>query len=341
MKIWFLFLFPLLLLKCNSDISKDFDMLVSKKDRKFIKSDTLEIKISNRKNHTIDSICYFLDKKRIPERFPLINFKLGIHLLTSSVYYKGNKTEYKTQITLLSDIKPKLYTYAIINEYPHDKQAYTQGLEFYRDTLYESTGLRGNSSIRKVNFRTGEVLEKKSLDKVYFAEGISFLNDKLFQLTWQGNIGFQYDPDNLKVERSFDYQKSKEGWGLCNDGKRLYKSDGSNLIWILDSKTQKEVAKIQVMTDKTALNKINELEWVNGKIFANTYQYNKEVGIIIDPTQGAVEGVIDFSGLKKRVEQVSNLDVLNGIAYHPKRKTFFITGKNWSKLFEVKISPKK
>ena len=143
------------------------------------------------------------------------------------------------------------------------------------------------------------------------------------------------------MERSFNYHKSKEGWGLCNDGERLYKSDGSNQIWILDPKTQEEIEKIQVMTDKTALNKINELEWVNGKIFANTYQYNKEVGIIIDPNQGAVEGVIDFSGLKKKVEQVRNLDVLNGIAYHPKRKTFFVTGKNWSKLFEVKISPKK
>ena len=341
MKIWFLFLFPLLLLKCNSDISKDFNMLISKKDKKFIQSDTLKIKISNRENHTIDSISYFLNEKRITENFALTDFKLGIHPVTVFVYFKDTKSKYETQITLLSDVKPELYTYKVINEYPHDRQAYTQGLEFYRDTLYESTGLRGKSSIRKVNFRTGAIFEKKSLDKVYFAEGITFLNQKLFQLTWRGNIGFQYNPDNLKVERSFNYQKSKEGWGLCNDGKRLYKSDGSNQIWILDPITQKEIEKIQVMTDKTALNKINELEWVNGKIFANTYQYNKEVGIIINPTQGAVEGVIDFSGLKKRVDQVSNLDVLNGIAYNPKRKTFFVTGKNWSKLFEVKISQKK
>ena len=341
MKILTLFLFPFLLLKCNTDISKDFNMIITNRDKKFINSDTLEIKIFNRENHPIDSICYLLNEKRIPEKFPLIDFKLGIHPLKVSVYCKGVKFEYKAQITLLSDIKPQLYTYKIINEYPHDKQAYTQGLEFYRDTLYESTGLRGKSSIRKVNFRTGAVFEKKSLDKVYFAEGITFLNQKLFQLTWRGNIGFQYDPDNLKVERSFNYQKSKEGWGLCNDGKKLYKSDGSNQIWILDPKTQKEIEKIQIMTDKTAINKINELEWVNGKIFANTYQYNKEVGIIIDPNRGAVEGVIDFSGLKKKVEQVRNLDVLNGIAYYPKRKTFFVTGKNWSKLFEVKISPKK
>ena len=185
MKIWSLFLFPLILLKCNTDISNDFNMLISKKDKKFIQSDTLEIKILNQKNHPIDSIFYILNEKRISQKFPLIDFKLGIHPLKVSVYCKGIKFEYKTQITLLSDIKPQLYTYKIINEYPHDKQAYTQGLEFYRDTLYESTGLRGKSSIRKVNFRTGAVFEKKVLDKVYFAEGITFLNQKLFYLYCQ------------------------------------------------------------------------------------------------------------------------------------------------------------
>ena len=194
--------------------------------------------------------------------------------------------------------------------------------------------------MRKVDFKTGKVLQKVALDQVYFGEGISILNDKLYQLTWQGNMGFQYKPDQLKMERSFAYQNSKEGWGLCNDGQRLYKSDGTHQIWVLDPQTQKEMDKIQVMTDKNALKKINELEWVNGKIYANTYQFKKEVGIIIDPQSGAVEGVIDFSGLKSKVEQVSNLDVLNGIAYHHKRKTFFVTGKNWSKVFEVKILPK-
>ena len=340
MKIWLLFLFQLLILNCSSDISRDFFLLVKKKDKKFVKSDTLQVQISNKKNHPIDSINYFLNKKRIRKNFPLLNVKLGIHSLSAVVYSRGNNFEYNSIITLLSDVKPKLYTYQIINVYPHDKNAYTQGLEFYRDTLFESTGLRGSSSIRKVNFKNGEVIEKKILDKVYFAEGITFLNQKLFQLTWQGNIGFQYNPDNLLVERSFNYQKSKEGWGLCNDGERFYKSDGSNHIWILDAETQREIDKIQVMTNKTALSKINELEWANGKIYANTYQFKKDVGVIIDPVNGGVEGVIDFSGLKKKVEQVSNLDVLNGIAFHPKRKTFFVTGKNWSKLFEVKIIPK-
>ena len=339
MKIWILLL-SLLLLKCNADITKDFRLSVAEKSKKFTPNDTLKFNIVNKKNHPIDSVVYHLGGIKISDDQPLNKKSLGIYNLTASVYLSGKKLEYKEKITIVSASKPKLYTYTILNEYPHDKTAYTQGLEFYRDTLYESTGLKGKSSLRKVDFKTGKVLQKVPLDQVYFGEGISILNDKLYQLTWQGNMGFQYQPDQLKMERSFAYQKSKEGWGLCNNGQRLYKSDGTHQIWVLDPQTQKETYRIQVMTEKNALKKINELEWVDGKIYANTYQFKKEVGIIIDPQSGAVEGVIDFSGLKSKVEQVSNLDVLNGIAYHPKRKTFFVTGKNWSKLFEVKILPK-
>jgi glutaminyl-peptide cyclotransferase len=339
MKIWILLL-SLLFLKCNGDLSKDFKLTVLEKSKKYTPNDTLRFKLINKKNHPIDSVVYQLEGQKIDELHPLKNRTLGIYDLTASVYVSGRKSDYAEKITIVAPVKPKLYTYSIINEFPHDKTAYTQGLEFYRDTLYESTGLRGKSSLRKVDFKTGKVLQKIDLDKVYFGEGISILNNKLYQLTWQGEMGFQYKPDHLKMERSFAYQDSKEGWGLCNDGQNLYKSDGTHQIWILDGNTQKEIGKIQVMTDKNALKKINELEWVEGKIYANTYQFKKEVGVIINPQTGAVEGVIDFSGLKKKVEQVSNLDVLNGIAYHPKRKTFFVTGKNWSKLFEVKINLK-
>ena len=339
MKIWILLL-SLLFLKCNGDLSKDFKLTVLEKSKKYTPNDTLRFKLINKKNHPIDSVVYQLEGQKIDELHPLKNITLGIYDLTASVYVSGRKSDYAEKITIVAPVKPKLYTYSIINEFPHDKTAYTQGLEFYRDTLYESTGLRGKSSLRKVDFKTGKVLQKIDLDKVYFGEGISILNNKLYQLTWQGEMGFQYKPDHLKMEHSFAYQDSKEGWGLCNDGQNLYKSDGTHQIWILDGNTQKEIGKIQVMTDKNALKKINELEWVEGKIYANTYQFKKEVGVIINPQTGAVEGVIDFSGLKRKVEQVSNLDVLNGIAYHPKRKTFFVTGKNWSKLFEVKINLK-
>ena len=142
------------------------------------------------------------------------------------------------------------------------------------------------------------------------------------------------------MERSFNYDQSKEGWGLCNDGTQLYKSDGTAKIWTLDADSQKELSYIEATTNKTILSKINELEWVEGAIYANTYQAQKDVVVIINPANGAVEGIINFAGLRKKVEQLPNLDVLNGIAYHPGRKTFFVTGKNWSKLFEVTLEKK-
>ena len=145
----------------------------------------------------------------------------------------------------------------------------------------------------------------------------------------------------MTFQKAFDYKKSSEGWGLCNDGKYLYKSDGSNRIWKLDPRTGTELSHIEVMTHRSALSKLNELEWVDGKIYANTYQFEKEVGLIIDPQTGKVDAVIDFSGLKNKVEQHPQLNVLNGIAYHPLRKTFFVTGKNWDKLFEIELIEKK
>jgi glutamine cyclotransferase len=153
-------------------------------------------------------------------------------------------------------------------------------------------------------------------------------------------MGFVYDKESLSMEKSFPFGNSKEGWGLCNDGNNLFKSDGTHRIWTLDPETYEEKGSIQVMTHKAALKNLNELEYVNGKIYANTYQFQKDVVVIIDPKSGAVEGVVDFSGLKAKVKEHPELNVFNGIAYHPERKTFFVTGKNWDKLFEVKILPK-
>ena len=234
--------------------------------------------------------------------------------------------------------KPNLYTYEILNTYPHDMSAYTQGLEFHEDTLYESTGQRGESSLRKVNYKTGEVIEQVDLDQFYFGEGLTILEDKIYQLTWQSQEGLIYDLDSMEMLEKFAYSESKEGWGLCNDGKQLYKSDGTDKIWILNPNTLEEESYIQPTTNKSILNQVNELEWVEGKIYANTYQ--KDGVVIINPQTGAVEGVVDFRGLRDKVKQHSGLDVLNGIAYHKASKRLFVTGKNWDKLFEVEILEK-
>jgi glutamine cyclotransferase len=338
MKSLFYILSVLILLKCAGPQPPSIKLKTGLKNNSAVWGDTLNLNLN--KTLKKSSIQFFLNEKSVKSNHILTNEPLGIHTLKAVVSHDETNLEIETKLTILALDPPKLYTYELINSFSHDKTAYTQGLEFDDDLLYESTGLNGKSSLRTVNYKTGKILKNIPLDDAYFAEGLTLLKDKVVQLTWKAQKGFVYDKTSLKMLKSFPYSESIEGWGLCNNSQIIYKSDGSNRIWKLDIETFKELGNIQVMTNKIALKNINELEWVNGKIYANTYQFKKEVAVIIDPESGAVEGVIDFSGLKKQVEQHFSLNVLNGIAYHKKRKTFFVTGKNWSKLFEVKIVPK-
>ena len=306
----------------------------------YVYGDTLAIKLRHKKDMVIDSTHYFLNTNKLILPHVFSNEKLGDHQLRAIHYVAGKEIDSKRSIRLLNNRAPELWTYSIINEFPHDKTAYTQGLEFDGDILYESTGLNGKSSLRKVKFSKGEIVQSIPLDASYFGEGLTLLGQKVYQLTWQKNTAFVYDKTNLKLLSSFNYDKSKEGWGLCNDGTYLYKSDGTAKIWRLDPDTGVEFDYVEATTHKTILTKINELEWVDGKIYANTYQSQKEVAVVINPQTGAIEKVIDFTGLKDKVEQIPSLNVLNGIAYHPERKTFFVTGKNWSKVFEVTLQKK-
>ena len=338
---WTALLLSLLLLKsCGGDESP-IKITLKPNSNTYVQGDTLSIKLKHKKSIAIDSTHFQLNGERISLPYVIKNKKLGDHRLTATHYLEGKTVKSERSIRLLKSEAPALWTYTIINEYPHDSAAYTQGLEFDGEILWESTGLRGKSSIRKVDYTTGEPLVNQPLDDSYFGEGLTLIGDKVYQLTWQENTGFIYNKNSLQLLSSFTYDQSKEGWGLCNDGEYLYKSDGSAKIWRLDPETGKELDYIEATTHKTILTKINELEWVNGKIYANTYQFQKEVAVVIDPQSGAIERVIDFSGLKEKVDQIPSLNVLNGIAYHPQRKTFFVTGKNWSKLFEVRLQPKK
>ena len=338
MKIFLSLLSALILLKCGGPSSPNYKISTGHKADKVKWGDTLKLKI---KNGNPEKVAYFFNETPIASDHVLTHEPLGEHLLKAVITEGESTHEVTTNLILLAAAPPLLYTYEIINTFPHDQTAYTQGLEFDGEMLYESTGLNGKYTLRTVNYKTGEIIESKPLDQTYFGEGLTLLNDQIIQLTWKAQKGFVYDKATLTMKKSFPFQESKEGWGLCNDGTYLYKSDGTNRIWILDANTYEELNSLQVMTHKSALKNINELEWVNGKIYANTYQFQKEVSVIIDPTTGAVEGVIDFSGLKEKVEQHPQLNVLNGIAYHKTRNTFFVTGKNWSKLFEVNIVPKK
>ena len=318
----------------NKKSVKDFTILTNKKF--FIPGDTLKISLKKNNKIQYDSIAYYKDDEKITSVHE-IGKKLGDKKITVKVFKENNFRENSLNIRVLSPSAPKLFTYKIINEYPHDINSYTQGLEFYDNRLFESIGLRGKSALKELEYKSGEVYRNLPIDDAYFAEGLTILNQKIYQLTWQSKIGFIYDLSNFKLIDSFKYNKSVEGWGLCNDGNFIYKSDGTSKIWVIDPDSLNEIGFIQVTTNKSIISKINEMEWINGKIYANTYQFNKDVVLIIDPKTGMVEGVVDLNGLKKKVINHPKIDVLNGIAYNKNSKTIFLTGKNWSKLFEVQI----
>jgi len=337
MKILFYLSLFLLINFCSSNKNLEPKIIFEKNKRTFIIGDTINLKILNTKKY--DSVNFFLDKNPIKLPYYITDISLGDKKIKAEIYIDKDIKSIIENIRVLSKNKPKLYGYKILNEYPHDPEAYTQGLEFYYDTLIESTGLINKSSIRKINYKNGKKYQIKLIGNNFFGEGLTILNDTIYQLTWKNNLGIVYK-NNFEIIKTFDYNISKEGWGLCNDGEFLYKSDGSSKIWKIDRKNFNEISYVEVTTDKTILKKINELEWVNGKIYANTYQFNKDVILIINPLSGKVEGVIDFSGLKAKVDQIPSLNVFNGIAYNKNKNTFFVTGKNWSKLFEVSIQEK-
>jgi len=338
-KIYVSFAFLGVFLACgDTDPSKGFGILLEEGGKKFQINQQIGIGLKNTSGMEVDSVRYSLEGIPLEVRQEQIVLRapaLGTKVLKAHIFVEGKEITVDKEIQLLAGRKPEIYTYEVVNAFPHDPKAFTQGLEFVGDTLYESTGRKGASSLRKVDFRTGEVLKMAELENQYFGEGLTVLNDTIFMLTWQAGTGFYFDRESLQRLGSFKYGRSKEGWGLCNDGKKLYKSDGTQRIWKLNPSTLEEEDYIETVTDRSVFNKANELEYVGGKIYANVWQ--KESMMIIDAQTGAIEGVVNFGGLSKEVTQHRDLDVFNGVAYHKGRQTFFVTGKNWDKLFEVRI----
>jgi len=229
------------------------------------------------------------------------------------------------------------YTYRVVKTYPHDRNAFTQGLEYRDGVLYESTGIVGRSSVRKVDLATGRVLQSFDVPQPFFGEGITVVNNQIIELTWQGQAGFVYDKSNLRVVRSFNYPG--EGWGLTNDGKQIYMSDGSSQIRVWDPATLKEIRRIAVKDGSQPITELNELEFVKGEILANVWQTDRIARI--SPADGKVLGWIDLSGILSQAERSSPDAVLNGIAYDAASDRLFVTGKLWPKLFEIKVVSKK
>ena len=339
-KYFYITLLSIAFVSCGNNPSSKIDFTINTNavNNKILNDKPLNLSINNPKNLIIDSVSYFINNNPSKEIIELDNFKLGDLNISAKIYSEGEKRELKSTVTILNSSSPKVYSYKIINEYPHDITSYTQGLEFYKGELYESTGQKGESKLRKVDYKTGTILKNIDLDRQYFGEGLTIFNNQIYQLTWQSKLGFVYNIDTFERISSFNYNKSIEGWGICNDGKTLYKSDGTEKIWTLNTSTLVEEEFIQAYTNKGKVIGLNELEWINGKIYANRYQ--KDGVAIINPENGAIVGVIDFSPLKKKVKQHKNLDVLNGLAWNTETNTLFVTGKRWDKLFEVEIIEK-
>ena len=337
MKHSIIFFFFLLILNCSSDLSSGFKIQIKSSSDKILLDDEIFINVISPNNKIIDSIEYYLNGRLVSNELKLLDYKVGENNISVKIFSNEETISINKKFDIYSNIEPEIMTYNVISEYTHDKNAYTQGLEFYKNQLYESTGLNGKSTLRKSDYKSGEILNIVNLDYEYFGEGLTVINDKIYQLTWKNNIGIIYDLDFNKIG-TFDYGNSKEGWGLCNDGSFIYKSDGTNKIWVLDPETLQEIRFIEVLTNKSRIKNINELEYIDGKIYANTYQFNRDVVIVINPLNGVVEKVIDFSGIRDRVTQKPGLDVMNGIAYFDGK--MFVTGKNWDKLFEVEIVSK-
>jgi glutamine cyclotransferase len=232
--------------------------------------------------------------------------------------------------------RPPEYTFKVVRTFPHDPAAYTQGLAYRARFLYEGTGLNGRSSLRKVRLETGEVVQRVDLAQEFFGEGITLVKNEVIQLTWQSQTGFVYDVNDFRLLRRFSY--SGEGWGLTTNGREIFMSDGTPEIRVLDIDTLAEKRRFTVRDGATPIARLNELEFVEGEIFANVWQTDRIARI--SPQNGKVVGWIDLQDLLSPIYRRESDAVLNGIAYDPIRKRLFVTGKLWPSIFEIRLVPK-
>lgn len=331
----------------QEEIDAQFKMDTSNLKQAYNTSESLNLAVINLEQNKIDSIVYLINNEKVESNnlkaeLILKNHKLGYNKIEANIYFDSKIANTTTSIMLYNNAAPELLEFDIVNTYPHDISAYTQGFEFYKDTLLEGTGngvgrsgKRGVSSIRKVNYKTGEVYKNQPLDNSIFGEGITVLKNKLYQLTYRKNEAYVYNVDTFKKEKTLPYSKKMEGWGLTNDGTHLYMSDGTEKIYKLDPNTFKVLDYINIYTNSAKIESINELEWIDGKIWANIY--TKDAIAVINPKNGAVEQIINCSSLKNKTTEHIDRDYFNGIAYYKANQTLFVTGKNWDKVFELKI----
>jgi len=264
----------------------------------------------------------------------LIALAVAISLAIGMFWFYGQKA--KTSISPEQQSQMPVYTYRVVNSYPHDPEAFTQGLVYDDGVLYEGTGLRGRSSLRRVELETGKIVQIHPLNRRYFGEGITLWHNQIIQLTWTSQTGFVYQLKTFEKVGEFNYRT--EGWGITHDTKRLIMSDGTDTLYFLDPETFEEIGSIQVQYQDKPVTNLNELEYIKGEIFANVWQ--TDLIARISPQTGRVLSWIDLTGLletKSGLSPYGSEDVLNGIAYDQLGDRLFVTGKLWPKLFEIKL----
>lgn len=315
--------------------------LVLNKSENLKCGDILSVNLKTSDNLNADSIILFIDQKRLTDvivfnedyTIDTKDYNVGNHIVGIRVYHKNKSKIFNQKFLLLSDIVPKNLTYKVVNTYNHDPNAYTQGLCFDNDILYEATGLETKSTLRRVNLKTGVVEYSVTIPSDYFGEGITVFGNNIYQITWRNHVGFIYEKENFQKIAEFNF--STEGWGLTTDDKHIFMSDGTNRIFELEPSTLSLIKEIDVYDNIGPIYYLNELEYIDGLIYANVY--TKDFIVTIDPKSGKVISKIDFSDILPNSLLTENTDVLNGIAYNKKTHKIYITGKNWPKLYEVII----
>lgn len=298
---------------------------------------------------TLDSVIYSVDGEIIGRKNDtsaiFLNTEqlgLGTKNLVAKVYKDGLEQVAYSNISIVPD-SPKQYTFKTVAKYPHDTKAFTQGLQYEKGVIYESTGAPMQtdlvSSLRRVELATGKVLKIKEIvgkspnEHDYFGEGMTIVGDKIVMLFWLNEEGFVFDKNSFEQKSKFSYQNSKQGWGITYDGKRLIKTDGSNKLYFLDPNTYEEKGFVAVYDNNGPVNELNELEYINGRVYANVY--SKDYIVIINPETGVVEGQINLMGMHSHGSE--NDKELNGIAYNQEKNTLYVTGKQWDSLYEIEV----
>lgn len=323
----------------------DIRLVSPEKNKLYSFNDELTITFTPSDNLTADSATYFLNGEKIGTTgrgiqtytYRLPETKTGSNSVKVIAWYPEGKQGIVSTYIRIKPVKaPKTYKWKVINTFPHDPKAYTQGLVYQDGIMYEGTGQYGESTLRKIDIATGKALSILGIDSQLFGEGITIYKDKIYQITWRSRKGFIYDLNTFSLQSTFTY--NTEGWGITTIGDKLIMSDGSNKLYHIAPSTFNVIKEVEVYDHRGAVSRLNELEYIDGLVWANVWMTDRIVAI--DPETGAVVGEMNLENLlpaRDKVRLDDTDDVLNGIAYNPEKKTFYLTGKKWPKMFEVEV----